>query len=189
MQRLTSEDLKFGLVLACMGLSAWYLWPTSKPPVGTVTVAAPAPAMKYESKVPTPIKAKHVRAYTAKAKAKINLPEAVAKDADQVVTDSVLVKADSHDTQVTSVFNLATGATNTYVERQPYPLLAKDTHGFVWGGMLQTSFGYPVMGVVAGQNLVAIKGVKVTGLVMGAVPVGVPGKAFGMVGIGGRYDW
>jgi hypothetical protein len=116
------------LVLACALLArcAPPAQPSHVPALATVN-----PEVKNESlsdiAIATP---KHtVKAYTAKAKARLTLPAAVAADDGLAVTSSSLLPSSENGQIHTTVLDVRTGNTESYVTKAPAPWLALEDRG------------------------------------------------------------
>lgn len=187
-----SEKIKLAfiavLILAVMVLMLRDKPADQVPPVNVSVPAKPAPEVKHEVKIPKPIKAKTIKAYRAKVKKDLKLPEAVQNNAHLELIASNQVKPDEHSQTLSTLLNTETGETETYVRRDPLPWLASDMRGEA-GIVLGLKNGEPAVRLEARQNVFQVKAVHfgVTGSV--DQTLNGPAKPDWMIGVGGWYRW
>lgn len=168
-----------GAVLGALGYVLWqYTHQASEAqPVQETAVLADVP--KTEITAP-------VKVYHPKAKAKVNLPEAVQKDEQQFVTSTVELPKDRHVREVSAVLDTSTGNVTQYVEVKPLPLFEKVSTGSaaLRAGMLNLE---PAIHAEIRQDAFTIKGVTFDGELSAFYTLA--GKPTTFIGVGARYEW
>lgn len=176
------------LVAAILGLAGAWWWKVSEPaqPIGVAVVAKPAAAV---AKAPTEtVQTAPVIAYTAPAKRRLRLPDAVQANANQHVLGAASVAADDHPHTVTTVLDASTGQTTTYDVREPLPWMAIDTHGEA-GLAYGLKNGVQTVRLEARQGLLDIKAVRIGVTASLDQPLAGPLGADYFVGLGAWYRW
>jgi len=157
-------------------------------PVGLNVVATPAPEVKKQPQVDKPIKAKTVKVYPAAVKNTIKLPEIIQDNPALDVIASNQVPADDHPQTITTIIDTDTGASQTFVKRDPLPWLALDPHGEA-GLYMGIKNGEPTARLEVKQGLFQVKAVHFG--VVGSVdqPIsGVQGTDY-FIGTGAWVRW
>lgn len=159
-------------------------------PVNVSVPATAAPEIKATPTKPVAIKAP-LRVYAGGPglKAKLRLPQPVIDDTARQVIAASQVRADDHPQTVTTVINTDTGASETFVKRDPLPWLAWDTRGEV-GMYLGLKNGGAAVRIEARQGLVQVKALHVG--VTASLDQSLGGAAGGMdsfVGVGVWTRW
>lgn len=180
-------------LLACAGLALLImLWVSMLPglaPVGAATPAAPDPALRHETQTDTPVQSGTVKTYAPEVKRKLPLPPQVQADDNKQVLGASRLPADDHPQTVTTVIDTKTGATETYVARDPLPWLAVDTSGDagIYYGLRN---GAKAFRVEARQGFIAIKAVHI-GIIAGFdQPIGAMQNAPDtFIGMGAWAHW
>ena len=108
-------------------VAAFLVWHYAKPqsaPVGTWTVAKPAPEL---ARVPTQtLQCKPVVVYSQAAKSKLNLPSTVQADTGQYVLNAAQVPAALRPQTMTTMLDERTGKSVVLVKSDPYPWIAAE---------------------------------------------------------------
>lgn len=125
------KNWPYAVLVAALTLFA-LVWSYFKPepaPVSVAVHATPAPEIAKTPKVETPVAFKSMPTYPKAAKRKLDLPEHIQADDNKQVVEASKVPADDHTQTVTTLVDIQTGKTETYVRRDPLPLLALDYSG------------------------------------------------------------
>ena len=187
---MLSKELRpklLGLFTICVLAYAidMYLSPAPAPANSLpATLAVKSTSVSSASKVDVVVKKSTVRAYKQTAKVDLQLPVTVQTDETKVVTDSSLVASSEHRTEVTSVLDVSTGETSTYVHLVPDPWLSSEHRGtasLAYGIKLPTN--QMVGRLSVREDLVQIKGIHL-GI---QATVDTDGDAF--AGAGVSYRW
>lgn len=158
-------------------------------PVSVATPAAKAPEVAHEARADTPIQSGTVKTYPQAVKRKLHLPPQVQADAAKQVLDASHLPADNHPQTVTTVIDSNTGATETYVRRDPLPLFAVDLSGEA-GLYAGYRNGAPALRADIRQGLFAVKAVHIGGIVSWDQPIGgspLPPTSFIGGGVWGHW--
>lgn len=160
-------------------------WLSSKPvaPAGEWTV--PKKDGRIADVGTEPIKPKDCTVIAAKssAKDKLGLPDQVKQDPKKHVTSAVIIRPDERPQSVVSIFDEATGQTDTLTQRMAHPLLATEQRGQLWLG-----YGIKNGGERVGRILLREDLLQVMALHAGvAATVDMDGGYF--VGAGVAYRW
>lgn len=174
-------------------LALWFDHLRSAVPAAPVNVSVPATAAPEIRAIPTkPVAIKApLRVYTGgtQLKTRLKLPKPVIDDTARQVIAASQVRADDHPQAVTTVINTDTGASETFVKRDPLPWLAWDTRGEV-GMYMGLKNGGAAVRIEARQGLVQIKALHVG--VTASLDQSLSGAAGGMdsfVGVGVWTRW
>lgn len=175
-----------------IGSALFLLWGWMRPvpaPVSVAVPAAPATEIAKTPKVETPVAFKAVKTYPKAAKRKLDLPAHIQADDNKQVVEASKVPADSHTQTVTTLIDVQTGETETYVRRDPLPLIAADYSGDA-GLYLGLMNGAPALKLEARQSFLTVKAIHfgVTGQLV--QPVGgsaTPPSAFVGGGVWGGW--
>lgn len=168
------------------GTLLWLGVNQDRTPVNTAVLAATAPQVARDNKVDTPVKTNSLQAYSNNAKQKLPIPdEAKAKTSLKAVA-AVRVKADDRPNTIVTLVDADTGATTTYVNREPTPFLALDNTGeaamyYGWRN------GVGALRVDIRQALFSVKSVRIEGVASLDQPSGSNANTF--IGLGGRVRW
>jgi hypothetical protein len=158
-------------------------------PVGTSTPGAPDPAIKHEPRQDTPVQSGTVKTYPAETKRKLDLPADVRDDNSRQVLDATRVPADDHPQTVTTVIDTRTGASSTYVARDPLPWLAFDYTGDA-GVYYGWRNGAKALRLEARQGFITIKAVHVGIIASLDQPLaGAPTPPDTFIGAGAWAHW
>lgn len=158
-------------------------------PVNTWVEATPAKPIKKVPKVEVPVKTGKVKVYKEESKAKLKLPEDIFEDKSKQVVDSARVEASDHPHTVISVVDTDDGEVQTYVRKEPLPLLAWDTRGEI-GIYAGIKNGEPTARLEAKQGVFQVKALHfgVVGSVDQPLNGGLTGTDY-FVGIGAWARW
>jgi hypothetical protein len=181
--------LATGCLVGVVLLWAGFQQQRERPSVGVAMQAKADPQVAKETKTDTPVQSGTVKTYAPETKRKLDLPAAVQADATKQVVESSRVPADDHPQTVTTVIDTKTGATETFVARDPLPLLALDPAGEA-GLYYGYRNGAKAIRIEARQGLFMVKAVHVgvTGSVDQVVGGGQTPPA-GFVGVGAWTRW
>lgn len=175
-----------GLLVVVAGISG-YRWLTAPPVDTTVAVIAPvAPKVAKVKRVTTQVKS--VQTFAPAAKLKLNLPPPVITNEQQQVTGATTVAPSERRQTVTSVLDIATGETTTFVKPEPQPWFALEHRGearFDYGYKIQR--GSPTPAPV-GRLSITHDFAQIKAVHIGVnLAVDTDRSAFAGVGIG--YRW
>lgn len=154
------------LMAVIIGLlsAAWTFWPRTKPVVG---MAVSLPAAKEVRTVEKIIyRPKLVYVYPDKVKAKLNLPEPIAKDQTKKVLATGKLETNDRPYTLSAVLDTTTGNSEVYARPDPLPWIGPGKHGGIGIGYGLSNGGTAVK-VFAYQEILRIK----------AMNVGVRGEA------------
>lgn len=140
--------------LAIVAFTWWHFTPPPAPP-GEWT--APKTDARLKGFGSHTVPASGVVVVDDGAKDKLDLPDPVKQDPKKHVTSAVIIQSDERPQSVVSIFDEATGQTDTLTQRMAYPLLATEQRGrFGVGGGFKS--GKQVGHVYLGETLLQIKG-------------------------------
>jgi len=189
------EKIRYGLEAAAVLLLLGWAWSwyarQGDIPVGVTVEASPSSEVKN---VPTvAVEVKSIKVFTNRDKVvrDLKLPERVATNKEVEVLASSQVKADTHPSTVTTVINKETGASETFIRRDPLPWFAFQKNGRV-GAYYGTSQDGAAAMLLAEQDLLAIKALKFSAIgtvIQNTNPNPGITATQGFVGIGGRVEW
>jgi len=161
----------------------------SKPTPAISEIATPAPIVQSEPIINAPIKSKTVQVYknSKSIKAAVKLPDVVVKnDSEKVITSSQLGGVQDNPQTVTTVLNLDTGISTTFVKSEPLPWIATDKRGEV-GLYAGIKNGSTAIRLQAEQNIIDIKSIHLKAI--GSIDQLATGKTDYFVGAGGAFAW
>ena len=151
-------------------------------------VAITAPIVKDEPLVQIEIK-KPVKVFknSKKIKQKVKLPESVVNNNNEQVISAISIpKDDLAPKTVTTILNVDTGITTTYVKDEPLPWLSLNLHGDVglYGGIKN---GTTAIRLQANQGIIDIKDIHIKAT--GSIDQNLNGKTDYFLGVGAAYNW
>ena len=171
------ELMVFLVILAV----TWWYFTTPPAPIGEWT--APKKDGRLKGLGSHTVPASGVVVIDDGAKDKLDLPDPVKKDPKKHVTAAVVIKPSERTQSVVSIFDEATGQTETLTQRMGYPLLATEQRGQLWLG-----YGIKNGGARVGRILLREDLLQVMALHAGvAATVDMDGGYF--VGAGVAYRW
>jgi hypothetical protein len=185
------------LLLVVLALIAATLWvrnwsdESAANQVGVTIVATPAKEVHDVPKVAVPVK-KPVQVYAGGQGLKegIKLPRAVVEDDQvEVIASSKIDGRDDHPKTVTTVLNVETGESETYVRTDPLPLFDWSSRGHV-GLAAGLKNGEPAVRLTAEQELFTVKALHFGAVATFDQPLngGGTGSDY-FVGVMGKYQW
>lgn len=121
------RNMLLGLAALAAGVLLWFGLQQDRAPVNTAQIATPAPQVAHEDKADTPVKTKTIQAYSNSAKARLPIPAAAREKTSLMAVAASRVEADDHPNTITTLVDADTGATTTYINREPMPFLARET--------------------------------------------------------------
>lgn len=121
------RNVLLGLAALAAGVLLWFGLQQDRAPVNTAQIATPAPEVAHEDKAGVPVKFQSIQAYSNAAKAKLPIPAAAREKTQLKAVAASRVAADDHPNTITTLVDADTGATTTYVNREPMPFMALDT--------------------------------------------------------------
>lgn len=110
-------------------LAAWTFWPRAEAPVGVSAPLPPAPEVRTVEKVVEKIK--YIKVYPDAAKAKVNLPEPVAKDGNKKLATTARIDAEERPYTLSTVVDVGTGESEIYARPEPLPWISPGKRGAV----------------------------------------------------------
>jgi hypothetical protein len=99
---------------------------------------------------------------------------------------AILIPKDEFDKTVTTILDVDTGITTTYVKDEPLSWLSLNRHGNVgiYGGIKN---GTSAIRLQANQGIVDIKDIHINAI--GSIDQSTNGKTDYFVGVGAAYNW
>lgn len=184
MQHAERIIVYLALIVACV-----MLWSSFTPSPAPVSQWQPAKVAPVVDAVPTvQIEIPKVTVFSAPAKAKLKLPDAIVQNPDAHVIAATQVKPDLHPQTVVTVINSATGESETITRRDPYPWAAATQ-----SGELRLDYGYKFDHFASGGKMIAKLTLREDLLQLKALHIGATaslesdGTMFAGVGLG--YRW
>jgi hypothetical protein len=177
------------LILAALWLRNWSEESAANQ-VGNTIVATPAKEVRAAPKVDVAVK-KPVKVYQGGAALKdgLKLPRVAVEDPDvEVLASSKIDGRDDHPKTVTTVLNVETGESETYVRTDPLPWFAMSSRGGVgmYGGLKN---GEPAVRLEARQELFSVKAVVFGLAATFDQPISGPAGPDYFIGLGAEYRW
>lgn len=177
------------LVLAVLWLRNWSEESAANK-VGQIIVATPAKEVRDAPKVEVAVK-KPVKVYQGGAALKdgLKLPRVTVEDPDvEVLASSKIDGRDDHPKTVTTVLNVETGESETYVRTDPLPWFAMSSRGRVgmYGGLKN---GEPSVRLEARQELFTVKAIRFGAVATVDQPITGPAGTDYFIGLGAEYQW
>ena len=117
------------------------------------------------------------------AKQALDLPEPIKADPAKHVTAAVIIPPDEHPQSVVSLFDSATGQTETLTQRMEHPWLATEQRGQVWVGYGLAEGGRRAGRILLREDLLQVKALHLGG--MASIDTG--GQWFAGVGVAWRW--
>ena len=168
------------IFLAILAMTWWYFTPPPAP-IGEWT--APKKDGRIAGVGSHTIPASGVVVIDPAAKDKLDLPDPVKQNPKKHVTAAVIIKPDERPQSVVSIFDEATGQTDTLTQRMSYPMLATEQRGQLWLG-----YGIKTSGERVGRILLREDLLQVMALHAGVgATLDTDGGYF--VGAGVAYRW
>ena len=151
-------------------------------------VAITAPIVKDEPLVQIEIK-KPVKVFknSKKIKQKVKMPESVINNNNEQVISAISIpKDDLAPKTVTTVLDIDTGITTSYVKNEPLPWLSLNFHGDIglYGGIKN---GTTAVRLQANQGIIDIKDIHIKAT--GSIDQNANGKTDYFLGVGASYNW
>ena len=161
---------------------------TPKPTETNSVVATPSLIVKDEPlaqvKIKTPIK---VFKRSQKIKEKSKMPEAIVNNNNEKVIASISIpKDDMFPKTVTTILNVDTGITTSFIKDEPLPFLSLNRHGDI-GLYYGIKNGYSAVRLQANQGIIDIKEIHVKAI--GSIDQLTNGQTDYFVGVGASYNW
>lgn len=158
-------------------------------PVNQSVAAPKARELSREPTIEIAAPAK-IKAYTPKAKEKLNLPQTVIADQNEQVISSARVDNTTRPHTVTTTINTQTGESQSYVRPDPYPWLALESRG---EASLSVGYKYSSRYTYGTVQPVARLSVRQDFLQVKALHLGVVGTVDSdrdaYIGVGLSYKW
>jgi hypothetical protein len=178
------------LILAILWLRNWSAESDSNQ-VGETIAAVPSKEVRDVPRVDVAVK-KPVKVYQGGAALKdgLKLPRVVVEDADvEVLASSKIDGRDDHPKTVTTVLNVETGESETYVRTDSLPLFDWSSRGHL-GIAAGLKNGEPAMRLSAEQELFTVKAMHFGAVATFDQPLnaGSSGSDY-FVGVMGKYQW
>jgi hypothetical protein len=158
--------------------------------VGKTVIAQPAKEIRNVPKVAVEVK-QPVKVYKGGAALKggLKLPRVAVEDqAIEVLASSKIDGRDDHPKIVTTVLNVETGESETYVRTDPLPWFAMSSRGGV-GMYAGIKNGEPAVRLQARQELFSVKALRFEGIATVDQPISGPVGTDYFVGLGAEYRW
>jgi hypothetical protein len=157
---------------------------------GQTVTAAPAKEVARTPRVNVPVKAP-VKVYAGGAALKggIQLPQHVVEDEHvEVLASSKIDGRDEHPKTVTTVLNVETGESETYVRTDPLPWFVMSSRGGVgmYGGLKN---GEPAVRLEARQEVFRVKALSFGGVASIDQPLNGSSSPDWFVGVGAEWHW
>lgn len=177
------------LILAALWLRNWSE-ESAADQVGQTIVATPAKEVLDAPKVDVAVK-KPVKVYQGGAALKdgLKLPRLAVEDPDvEVLASSKIDGRDDHPKTVTTVLNVETGESETYVRTDPLPWFAMSSRGGVgmYGGLKN---GEPAVRLEARQELFTVKAIHFGAVATVDQPISGRAGTDYFIGLGAEYRW
>lgn len=184
-------ELLIIFTLAIVGLHYFDKW-LHKPLANSVNLASvvanPSPIVQDEPQASVVVK-KPVKVFkrSQSIKSKVKLPNAIVQNTNEKVIAAVEIPKNNDRTKtVTTVLNIDTGITSTFVKDEPLPFLSLNRNGEV-GLYAGIKNGYSAIRLQAKQNILDIKEIHVNGI--GSIDQLSNGQTDYFVGVGASYNW
>jgi len=177
------------ILLVCVLTLHWIDGKLHKQSAQTNAVVATAsPIVKDEPvaqiEIKTPVK---VFKNSHKIKQKAKLPESVINNNNEQVISAISIpKDDLAPKTVTTVLDIDTGITTSYVKNEPLPWLSLNFHGDIglYGGIKN---GTTAVRLQANQGIIDIKDIHIKAT--GSIDQNLNGKTDYFLGVGAAYNW
>lgn len=184
------------VLVAALLLAGALFWPSPQvsPPVSAVRQAAipqskpavPSTAVQAAQQVATPVQ--QIMTYPPTVKKKLNLPAEIEESERQQVIASNTVDSEDRPQTVTTVVDLDSGQSQTFVQAEPLPAFQWDHNGEA-GMAVGVRNITPVARLHVSKGLFDVKAVRVALTAEADFPIAGYGKPEVFAGVSATYRW